>query len=74
MTASGGSMSGPEHYRQAERLVYEAGASTDAGYDPEGAVILSQLAQVHATLAGAAAVQRIATTLATATKPADGLI
>lgn len=47
-------MTGPEHYRKAETLV-EAADDRFADGDEEGGVVLSQIAQVHATLALAAA-------------------
>jgi hypothetical protein len=48
-------MTGPEHYREAERLI--KGLKTDSGavYVEEGNEQVSALAQVHATLALAAA-------------------
>ena len=48
-------MTGPEHYTEAERLLALAGRhSSGATYDPEWALTLTA-AQVHATLALAAA-------------------
>ncbi|MFC9753012.1 hypothetical protein [Streptomyces sp. NPDC056921] len=43
-------MTGPEHYREAERLTRQAEV-----VDPEGALVMAQLAMAHATLALAAA-------------------
>lgn len=45
-------MSGPEHYREAERLLSIPGLGS--GDDPRDAIIVAE-AQVHATLALAAA-------------------
>ncbi|MFB6813066.1 hypothetical protein ACFCV8_00765 [Streptomyces sp. NPDC056347] len=39
-------MTGPEHYREAERLTRQAEV-----VDPEGALVMAQLATAHATLA-----------------------
>lgn len=56
-------MTGPEHYREAEQLAAQAHT-----VDQEYAMYLVAKAQVHATLALAAA-----TALGTAEVPADGL-
>lgn len=48
-------MTGPEHYREAERLLAVANASTDTtfeGHNPEADRTIAE-AQVHATLAKA---------------------
>ena len=57
-------MTGPEHYREAEQLLAGAGCDTaeTAGYvDPVLAAPWLAAAQVHATLALAAAQDRLAT-------------
>jgi hypothetical protein len=45
-------MTGPEHYREAERLLFQSQA---IGQDGAGQAIVISAAQVHATLAVAAA-------------------
>lgn len=47
-------MTGPEHYREAQRLLADAIQEHVAGWD-ENAMVLTGQAQVHATLALAAA-------------------
>lgn len=48
-------MTGPEHYREAERLINSLKTDTGAVYVEDGNGQVSALAQVHATLALAAA-------------------
>jgi hypothetical protein len=47
-------MTGPEHYREAERLIAQAGQEHGAGWN-DNAVFLNGQAQAHALLALAAA-------------------
>ena len=48
-------MNGPDHYATAEQLISEAERARHAGYDPTVGDAATALAQVHATLALAAA-------------------
>lgn len=48
-------MDGPAHYREAERLLAAARTASDHFYGEEDAIPTLQAAQVHATLAHAAA-------------------
>ena len=48
-------MTGPEHYREAERLIQNLTTDTGAVYVEDGNEQVIALAQVHATLALAAA-------------------
>ncbi|CAL9314213.1 hypothetical protein [Streptomyces sp. SudanB91_2054] len=48
-------MTGPEHYREAERLIKGLTTDTGAVYVEDGNEQVIALAQVHATLAQAAA-------------------
>ena len=48
-------MTGPEHYRKAEELAAKAGAYLGQGDGQDSAAVWGAVAQVHATLALAAA-------------------
>lgn len=61
-------MTGPEHYREAERLINVAAAMMKPGASVADVQIHMDAAQVHATLALAAA-----TALGTAQVPPDGV-
>lgn len=53
-------MTGPEHYKEAERLLATIDPESNPGLTAEGAMAWAAQAQVHATLALAAQQHRIA--------------